>query len=205
LFVLETMRALLEQTAVASRSRRWQMLPNCMRTLAQRSLARAAGSDRSREEVSRRNRVARWRDVGVHDLSVAIDGSIDRVPATTDASVRLIHSPVGPDRLTVLSSCLAEQGRACTCSRFQPITERCCTYCRPGRDQTGSKSGRGGLTWKRKRRFRATGRGTYSRIGDNLPPLNYASFIRERTLVPPTLVKLPLRRSGRRSQGGRTT
>src|SRR5215470_5575222 len=47
--------------------------------------------------------------LGVHDLAVSVDGAIDVVPASADASVRLVHPPVGTDRVAVCSRRLAKQ------------------------------------------------------------------------------------------------
>src|SRR6266508_6579271 len=51
---------------------------------------------------------SRRRHIGVHYLAVLVDGAIDVVPAPANSGVRLVHPPVGTNRIAVLSGRLAK-------------------------------------------------------------------------------------------------
>ena len=69
----------------------------------------STGGDGLLEEPARGNQVACGRHIGVYDLSVAVDGAIDVMPTSADASVSLVNSPIEPNRLAIFSGCLTEQ------------------------------------------------------------------------------------------------
>src|SRR5262245_31508077 len=68
-------------------------------------------SNRPLEERAYRNHVAARRDIHIHDLAATVDSAIDVVPAPANASVRFVDPPIGPHRLAVSASQVAEQGQ----------------------------------------------------------------------------------------------